>query len=177
MRRRVYFILAVAMLAACIGAGVVWWVKPQLMYPEGDFIISANKSNYECGFYKGQLIVMWTSGLFEVSKQDQIAAGKAGRWGGWAYSWNYAGIAYNSIGLPLNRLRETQHIIPSQSIAIDFSLFATLAGLLAVLFFWRYRVARRTYLRSRTGLCPSCGYDLRASPGRCPECGAVPTAT
>ena len=32
----------------------------------------------------------------------------------------------------------------------------------------------RVRLRSRGGLCPRCGYDLRAAPGRCPECGSIP---
>ena len=39
---------------------------------------------------------------------------------------------------------------------------------------WRRRRKRR---RARVGLCPRCGYDLRASTGTCPECGTpMPTA-
>jgi len=31
----------------------------------------------------------------------------------------------------------------------------------------------RSRRRPPPGLCPACGYDLRATPGRCPECGRV----
>jgi hypothetical protein len=46
----------------------------------------------------------------------------------------------------------------------------TLTSAPPLLLLWpRLAVLRR---RSR-GLCPRCGYDLRATPGRCPECGTI----
>jgi hypothetical protein len=37
----------------------------------------------------------------------------------------------------------------------------------------RHLRASRLNARYARGLCPECGYDLRASPGRCPECGTA----
>jgi hypothetical protein len=47
------------------------------------------------------------------------------------------------------------------------TLIGSLPALARGLAFWRERK------RAKTGFCPTCGYDLRASPERCPECGTV----
>jgi hypothetical protein len=58
-------------------------------------------------------------------------------------------------------------IVPWWSIAVAGMLLPALA-------LRRLLEVRLWHRRSRAGLCPACGYDLRASPDRCPECGTVP---
>jgi hypothetical protein len=49
------------------------------------------------------------------------------------------------------------------------ALFGALPAVAVVRSLARSATVRR---RLKYHLCPTCGYDLRASPGRCPECGA-----
>src|SRR6266566_1074716 len=54
---------------------------------------------------------------------------------------------------------------------LPFWLLTTLFALLPLLYLLLlYRLIQKN-LRTESGLCPTCGYDLRASPNPCPECG------
>ena len=62
----------------------------------------------------------------------------------------------------------------ARHLAIPMVYLAALFAVLPAGHFLRWRRRHRARRRIGAQLCPTCGYDLRATPGRCPECGAVP---
>jgi hypothetical protein len=97
--------------------------------------------------FQGRLDAGWGDPVFRGTRWGPL------RWGSW-----------------------TQHepAVPfvQRTVAVGAShwLVALLLAILPVAWLVLRRRRRRPYA---AGLCPHCGYDLRASPGRCPECGAA----
>jgi hypothetical protein len=54
----------------------------------------------------------------------------------------------------------------SLTLGLSYWLLTCLSAVLPVLWVRRFR-----RMRYPAGMCPRCGYDLRATPEQCPECG------
>jgi hypothetical protein len=76
--------------------------------------------------------------------------------------WQRLGFGHNVGGTAAGQ-RVDQFVFPHYCLAA-----ASLP--LPALMLIQHRRARRLRIK---GLCPNCGYDLRATPQRCPECGSA----
>ena len=82
-----------------------------------------------------------------------------------------AGWRWAALGLTAERHDEPGFWTRSLEVPCSWLALALAAGPAGSLVLRARRC--RELARRQAGLCPRCGYDLRASPERCPECGAT----
>ena len=132
--------------------------------------------------------------LFDRSKVYLTAEGvdRVGGDGAWHFStepataqWPYGlipgvggGTYWNTMGFGRRQQAWTGNVlnVPNLSQSVDDRwlphwLLAVITAILPVRACARIVRHRRSQWHLQRGLCPGCGYDLRATPDRCPECG------
>ena len=85
--------------------------------------------------------------------------------------WRWASAPDRGITIedPLGALADLGISVHWRGVTCPHALAAFTLTILPALHFFAALRSRRLH---RTGHCPRCGYDLRATPARCPECGA-----
>ena len=176
--RRFLLKLAAGVSAVLCAAACVLWVRSYSAYDSVSRIRSMREIQAES--WRGELVATGIDGRndpqsvpdsFELSTSsappnptfDPLAGAR----------WRFAGFAYQP---PETMLAvHTGVKFTWWMVAIPYWSVATLLAIGPILVL-RSGALRRARQRRSPGLCPACGYDLRATPDRCPECGATAPA-
>ena len=154
MKRRLFTILAALSLLLFV-AVVVLWVRS---FRSNDLIAHFDASG------RWWWVSSNASGLHVVNQRVGYVHGESISWVHKQFLW-----------FRYSRGEFTDGTCPSWSVPHWLPAILLLALSRPLLIRIRSSCQRRSRLHS--GLCPSCGYDLRATPERCPECGTVATGS
>jgi hypothetical protein len=192
MRRlaRPLFTLGSALsLLLCVATGVLWTRSQRHVdLIRGQYVRSPQPD--ECHSLRLNILSFSGTLRFELTRIDYGPAYLRGQSAGWMEAFHErepAGLHWERAGDRSMRAYSfpppgffTAHYVDTRFAGERYDLWVLavrpwlpMAVLLVMPAIWlhRFRKARRA---RRLGLCPACGYDLRASPERCPECGALP---
>jgi hypothetical protein len=179
MKRRLFTLLSALSLLLCV-AVVVLWVR---RYWSSDTLVVRRPLTLDGNFSVHREWYVWSSGnglgaRYKWSRQDLTSIDRKD----WLDFWENQQGVFLASDKP-DRVPDFPAAGPTHRFGIGWTgesrvgyheltlmaphwLLALTASVLPAAWVWR-----RVHPVSRAGLCPSCGYDLRATPERCPECG------
>ncbi len=104
-----------------------------------------------------------------IRDTDQTYMHYEPHWSGVYYPYEHEAAFALGIKRFEGRIKSGHFVIYTVPLACPVIIFA----IAPAAWIGRKLIAIRQKRRHRPGLCPICGYDLRASPERCPECGTA----
>jgi hypothetical protein len=200
MKRRLFTILAAVSLTLCVATVALWACQPiapsLFLNVAGRSVWEVNSSEYGIDV---QHFVDWPEppkfSIRKVIETPTFAVNWVGasrkEWGkpvGLYFARGTTAVALKADGtvdwnFPITEPQAFQSarfspLLPFWEIKIPHRVLVVLWAIFPTcLVIGRVSVSALKRARTRIGLCPECGYNMRATPARCPECGAVPMGT
>ena len=156
-----------------LGAILALWLRSYSYFDDLDWFPNPQRF-WELRSAEGRLSVQqtWSSQPIPRDSRFKWWIGKLGQANYYypPFAWRIGGFGY---GQSVLRRTGASGTVTVRIYMIPHAFAAVLFALAPGLWIRKGFHNRRRRARIAAGLCPCCGYDLRASPGRCPECGAV----